>query len=239
MDAPSEHITSTQVIDKSKHDVDPSFKGCANPGCQAEGTKKCAACKNVSYCSKECQKANWTEHKSQCSPKPSASPNDLVECVKIYGGPGGRYETVHLPRSDEIFRSPPLPITRKFKYPLVIKRLHDRLPRGTETDNQHATWLMIDPVSGFAPPAWQGGIGHVYVARANFSPLTTDVLGAIVDYVSRILDQFGENKPNIQQFYDRARLGRFLASHKRDMEESQRIMEKYNQNPDKFFSSND
>lgn len=142
--------------------------------------------------------------------------DNLIECVKIYGGQGGRYEAAYLPRSSKIFSSP-LPITQKFGYPLVINRLQSRLPRGAETDNQHATWLMIDPVSGFAPPAWQGGIGHVYVACADFSPLKVEILSGIVDYVSTILDMFGEGSPSaVQKYYNRQRLDFFL--------------EKYNQN---------
>ena len=47
---------------------------CKGPGCDKanddleEGAtlKKCAKCKDVSYCSKECQKAHWTKHKKLC-----------------------------------------------------------------------------------------------------------------------------------------------------------------------------
>lgn len=34
-------------------------------------------------------------------------------------------------------------------------------------DCQHATWPMIDSVTGFALPAWQGGIGSVVVRRQD------------------------------------------------------------------------
>jgi hypothetical protein len=34
--------------------------------CLKEPAKKCAACKDVSYCSKECQKFDWKEHKEVC-----------------------------------------------------------------------------------------------------------------------------------------------------------------------------
>jgi hypothetical protein len=35
--------------------------------CLNGSAKKCAACKDVSYCSKECQKFDWKEHKEVCS----------------------------------------------------------------------------------------------------------------------------------------------------------------------------
>lgn len=98
-----------------------------------------------------------------------------------------------------------------------MARLIPNLPRGRDTDNQHATWLMIDPGSGFAPPAWQGGIGSVHVARPDRSPLTTEILAGIVDYVSDILDAFGERDPApiVRRYYDRARLDRYLVQHKK------------------------
>lgn len=34
--------------------------------CLTESAKKCGACKNVSYCSRECQKFDWKEHKAVC-----------------------------------------------------------------------------------------------------------------------------------------------------------------------------
>uniref|UniRef100_A0A383W4U2 MYND-type domain-containing protein n=1 Tax=Tetradesmus obliquus TaxID=3088 RepID=A0A383W4U2_TETOB len=52
----------------------PAFGGCAN--CKAlqrsDGSGgrllACSACGCVFYCSKDCQKAHWREHKPQCKP---------------------------------------------------------------------------------------------------------------------------------------------------------------------------
>jgi MYND finger len=36
--------------------------------CLKQPAKKCARCKEVSYCTKECQKMDWKEHKKSCAP---------------------------------------------------------------------------------------------------------------------------------------------------------------------------
>jgi hypothetical protein len=41
------------------------FDACNECG-KTNGLKSCARCYNVKYCSKECQKAAWCEHKSHC-----------------------------------------------------------------------------------------------------------------------------------------------------------------------------
>lgn len=45
-----------------------SVTACANTnsGCSNLGTKKCGSCQIVSYCSRECQVADWGSHKALC-----------------------------------------------------------------------------------------------------------------------------------------------------------------------------
>ena len=38
---------------------------CSNCN-QPNANKICSLCKNINYCSKECQSHNWKNHKSQC-----------------------------------------------------------------------------------------------------------------------------------------------------------------------------
>ena len=47
---------------------------CSQQNCTGKGTKSCSACLKVhvhvvSYCSVECQRANWKEHKIICGKK--------------------------------------------------------------------------------------------------------------------------------------------------------------------------
>lgn len=110
-----------------------------------------------------------------------------------------------------------MPISLKIGYPLLVHRAREEgVARG---DNQHATWLMIDPESGFAPAEWQGGrgggVGDVIVARADGEGLDTATLGAVTDYISDIVDAFGERVGAVRKYYDRARLDRYIADHLR------------------------
>ncbi|AGE50876.1 histone-lysine N-methyltransferase / SET domain containing protein [Paramecium bursaria Chlorella virus CVB-1] len=44
-------------------------EGCSN----TENLKRCSVCRNVRYCSAECQKAHWKCHKQCCAPKKKIS----------------------------------------------------------------------------------------------------------------------------------------------------------------------
>ena len=39
---------------------------CSKEGCDKPGVSKCSGCLNVQYCSRECQKADWRNHKQTC-----------------------------------------------------------------------------------------------------------------------------------------------------------------------------
>ncbi|KAF5382301.1 hypothetical protein D9757_008455 [Collybiopsis confluens] len=49
---------------------DCAYQACfrRNVGYEGRKLKMCAKCKNVRYCSNECQKAHWVEHKERCKP---------------------------------------------------------------------------------------------------------------------------------------------------------------------------
>ena len=54
---------------------------CERKECDLNGTLRCSRCKDVSYCSKECQTSHWKEHKKDCKTKnESTSAPVLKEC---------------------------------------------------------------------------------------------------------------------------------------------------------------
>ncbi|TVY48573.1 hypothetical protein LCER1_G008238 [Lachnellula cervina] len=202
----------------------------ATPGtcqtCQKPDNKlKCGNCNVTYYCDAACQRRDWSLHKTRCEflqthPQgPTAEPQSQAEaeaiaipCILITASPTS-YAKTTLPPTHPVFATRALPITAKFGYPLVMARLKENLPQGHATDNPHATWLNIDPVTGFAPPSWQGGLGDVVVARANGTPLDVGTLSAITDYVSSILDWFGEGKGAPKRMYSRASLDAYMREH--------------------------
>jgi hypothetical protein len=56
-------------------------RGCSAPG----ATLKCSKCKQAYYCSKECQKQDWREHKTACTPSTSGG-SDLNSMSKLASG---------------------------------------------------------------------------------------------------------------------------------------------------------
>ncbi|KAL4452293.1 hypothetical protein ABPG75_007955 [Micractinium tetrahymenae] len=58
----TELIKGMRGMEEDEHCV---CSGCKQKAC---GLRKCSRCRHVSYCSRECQKAHWAEHKQDCKP---------------------------------------------------------------------------------------------------------------------------------------------------------------------------
>ncbi len=136
---------------------------------------------------------------------------------------GGRYSALLVPRSDPIFQTAPVPISQKIGFPLLVRRSEDASAGRRLGDNPHATWLMINPATGFAPAEWQRGVGNVIVARADGEALEVKTLGALTDYISDILDAFGDGAGVAQKYYNRDRLDRFIEDHIKMQQNFQRF----------------
>ena len=50
----------------SHHAAQRTIGTCHNEECAKIGALICSQCKNVGYCSKECQKVDWGSHKRNC-----------------------------------------------------------------------------------------------------------------------------------------------------------------------------
>lgn len=55
---------------------------CFAPGCEKPGTPTCARCQGARYCSKDCQRAAWSSHKTSCT----ASRRRVVAALDPEGG---------------------------------------------------------------------------------------------------------------------------------------------------------
>ena len=74
-----------EIVSTSTELQSQSNKECANCKKAQPNLKKCGACDKVQYCSKECQRAHWNEHKSNCkqsSTVPTATQTSCAQCKK-------------------------------------------------------------------------------------------------------------------------------------------------------------
>ncbi|KAJ7904055.1 hypothetical protein B0H13DRAFT_1474707, partial [Mycena leptocephala] len=76
-DARVAEVQAEQDAEEAKRFVRPSRYECAAPGCPIEASKgkmlracagKCEEPYKPRYCTKECQIADWKNHKSMCKP---------------------------------------------------------------------------------------------------------------------------------------------------------------------------
>lgn len=197
--------------------ANPMDGSCSNPWCVAGGTKDCP-CRQASYCGAICQRQDWPAHKATCTRVNPSTKFSTVQCVRLKCQAGGAsgYEQATVSRDDAIFSAPPAPITQKFGFPLIVQPPPTRPARTADNDNPHATWLMIDPDQGLAPPEWQSAVGDCLVARADKKPLKIQTLAAITDYTSDIMDAFGDGMDGsvvAGKYYSKAKFDKFTEAH--------------------------
>lgn len=57
---------------------------CCASGCSEAGVNRCAQCKIAKYCSRGCQKSDWTGHKKQCLKKQGEGGLPRQHCVRCH-----------------------------------------------------------------------------------------------------------------------------------------------------------
>jgi len=72
-----------------------------------------------------------------------------------------------------------------------------------------ATFLNIDPRTGFAPLAWQSGIGTVIVAHKDKKPLLPHHVEGVWMYCDYVLDVFGEGRGAPARLYSQEAFGKW------------------------------
>ena len=128
----------------------------------------------------------------------------LVECQYVEPGhPFGRVKSVGYPEEHPMFTVSfgNTPVLNRCGFPLVIVRYpyNRQIRPRSHYDNQFATYMLINVLSGFAPPEWQSYVGPVLAYRPqtedqyvqHFSSLDFEI---VWDFLSGILDQFGEDE---------------------------------------------
>eukprot|EP00903_Cladosiphon_okamuranus_P008890 g8510.t1 len=200
---------------------------CAAPGCDEPATQRCSTCKSVRYCSRECQRRDWTvgDHKERCA--------YLAQQRAAAGGAAGAEGMRYTIRVVSIFDSqvkdidasvvemPPAgggngwelcPVVNMLGVPLAIKKVapcgcqvcvgsQSSIP---EPSLQVATRLAIEPHNGLAPPRWQGGpgnhLGTVVAARTDQQDFTGQDWAVLDDYIlNNIFDVWGMDPFERQQ----------------------------------------
>ncbi|KAF8149434.1 hypothetical protein B0H34DRAFT_733732 [Crassisporium funariophilum] len=189
---------------------------CAQCKTQKDVHKRCARCKAIYYCSKECQIANWKVHKSRCLSSSSDGSGSGASTTVIPRHPAaasdGRTPGVwgirilsndsSLPLlekfvpeeitdpSHPIFKSGELcPATPLYGVPLMILSLNlARLGPRHNADNQPSVYLRIEPESGFAPPHWQMDYpGNCIVIRKDRKPLKKELIETMFEFHASML----------------------------------------------------
>ena len=97
-----------------------------------------------------------------------------------------------IPADHPVFSQPVAPVPALIEIPLVLHRVGTRSTNRADLDNQIATYLNINPESGFAPSEWQSHVGTVIVARKDKKPFLPKHLEGVWMYCDRILDLFGD-----------------------------------------------
>ncbi|KAJ7266907.1 hypothetical protein B0H12DRAFT_139419 [Mycena haematopus] len=109
------------------------------------------------------------------------------------------------------------PVSAQVGLPIVMYRhLREdplKMLRDPGLDNQKATYLMIDPISGFAPSR----MANVTVMRKDGKPLTHESIETIWMYHDHILDLFGDNRFAPRQAMTSEGFKEYCAQYKDDM----------------------
>ena len=191
----------------------PAQAGVSGPFATAAKLQVCVGCRAAYYCGAECQQRAWKAHKVPCKP---FAQRGLVACVEMTDA--AHMQHVFLPPDNPAFDAgAPSPIMGLCGIPLVLQQL------APGRNNEWCTWLMADPVSGFAPFEWLD-VGLVRVCRRDRMPITRDHMVQLGSFMADLMDRFGDEDPSKIQTrcMTKAYFVKFLT----------RIVETRNLNPD-------
>ncbi|KAH7124433.1 hypothetical protein EDB81DRAFT_861075 [Dactylonectria macrodidyma] len=113
------------------------------------------------------------------------------------------WSTTTIPADHAVFSQPVPPVPGLIEVPLVLHHVGTQSANQADLDNEIATYLNINPDSGFAPPEWRSHVGTVVVARKDKKPLLPHHLEGVWMYCDHILDLFGEGEGAPRWLYNR------------------------------------
>lgn len=115
---------------------------------------------------------------------------ETVACVCVKGSPRPcSMSATRLLKCDPRIAATPYvsPVCLLLGLPFALIRTD--YPRG---DNQFATYIMIQPDSGFALPMWQQDAGEVILVRKDLQDTTVNHAWDLWDYFNVVLDAWGD-----------------------------------------------
>ncbi|KAH7114751.1 hypothetical protein B0J13DRAFT_460077, partial [Dactylonectria estremocensis] len=113
------------------------------------------------------------------APGPIQAPIVRCDVEKIEFPP---WSATTIPTDHPVFSQDVPPVPGLIEVPLVLHRVGTRSANRADLDNQIATYLNINPVSGFPPPVWQSHVGTDVVARKDRKPLLPHCTGEVQYY---------------------------------------------------------
>ncbi|KAL0571133.1 hypothetical protein V5O48_010825 [Marasmius crinis-equi] len=204
------------------------FDTCNRCNRDSPQLQRCSKCKIAFYCSATCQAAAWKSHKRICKDPPVSltltSPSSDIQGVRLIGGYNAPFfpdKPKPVPRDHPVWTASAVsPISQIVGVPLLIHRESSEMgleeSNDPDRDNQAVTFLMIEPMSGFAPARWQKNIGPITIVRGDHKPLTRVALEMIWMFCDRILDIFGDDTGTPWEMYTREAFVEFCEDYKED-----------------------
>ena len=130
-----------------------------------------------------------SESKTVASPLAGPSDTDVM-CVLCT--PGKAFRSVHVPRDDPRLReddidNDPCPILSILGLPYALVKV-----RNVPGSNQFATYLMVEPLTGFAPLSWQDDVGEVLLVNTDGRDTTVKHAQALWGYMYTLMNAYGE-----------------------------------------------
>ncbi|RNA30194.1 ectomycorrhiza-upregulated zf-MYND domain-containing [Brachionus plicatilis] len=172
----------------SNNSIHEPCKACA----QENARFRCGNCKSIWYCSKECQKTDWKNHKPNCN-------YDAEKLISIVVVNGDEVFDQKVPKFevDPTNGWIPCVITEMIGIPVMVKRW---APYTKQPHRELGIFYMVDPVSGLAGTEWQMGCGVIAFAQMNKTDFPVQLFWDLYSYIYTLMDYYGDENFDYEKF---------------------------------------